>query len=204
MTPIDRRAYRGEPLEESARRETAAETEVRELDWQTEAQGMSDVDGEDQAALEEIGTPDEISQPSPEYGSHEDRDRPLILAADDDAELRTLLREHFGEMDCDFIETADGAETLEEIIVHKPDLVILDVMMPELNGWEICKYVRERDEHFEHVGVVMLTGIGPTNNELTSPLFGADDYIDKPFDFDELEFKVRKVLSKRRPGGGDE
>lgn len=165
---------------------------------------MSEVDGEEEVSLEEISTPDDLSRPSPEYGAQEDRDQPLILVADDDAELRKLLREHFSDMDCDLVETSDGAETLEEIIVHKPDLVILDVMMPELNGWEICKYVRERDDYFEHVGVVMLTGIGPTNNELTSPLFGADDYIDKPFDFDELEFKVRKVLSQRRPGADDE
>ncbi|MFB6351463.1 MAG: response regulator transcription factor [Bradymonadaceae bacterium] len=158
-----------------------------------------DVDGDEQDTLEELSYADEMKRPSPEYGAQEEREQPLILIADDDAELRTLLREHFDSMDCDLIETGDGADTLEEIIVHKPDLVILDVMMPELNGWEVCKYVRERDEYFDHVGVVMLTGIGETNNELTSPLFGADDYIDKPFDFDELQFKVRKVLSDRRP-----
>jgi len=163
---------------------------------------MSDdveTDADEQGTLEELSYADEMKRPSPEFGAQEDREQPLILVADDDAELRKLLREHFDSMDCDLIETADGAETLEQIIVHKPDLVILDVMMPELNGWEVCKYVRERDEYFEHVGVVMLTGIGETNNELTSPLFGADDYIDKPFDFDELQFKVRKVLSDRRP-----
>lgn len=132
-----------------------------------------------------------------QYGEPEERERPLILLADDDTEIRKILRAHFESMDCDLIESADGAETLESIIVHRPNLVILDVMMPELSGWEICKYVRERDDAFSSVGIVMLTAIGPTNNELTSPLFGADDYIDKPFDFDELEFKVRKVLSER-------
>ncbi|MFW5966202.1 MAG: response regulator transcription factor [Persicimonas sp.] len=136
-----------------------------------------------------------------QYGEPGERERPLILVADDDAEIRKLLRAHFEEMDCDLIEAVDGAETLENIIVHRPNLVILDVMMPELSGWEICKYVRQREEAFESVGIVMLTAIGPTNNELTSPLFGADDYIDKPFDFDELEFKVRKVLSERSPDG---
>ncbi len=160
---------------------------------------MSDVDADEQGTLEQLSVADEMNRPSPEYGPPEEREQPLILVADDDAELRRLLREHFQQMDCDLIETADGAETLEQIMVHKPDLVILDVMMPELNGWEICKYVRERDEYFDHVGIVMLTGIGETNNELTSPLFGADDYVDKPFDFDELEFKIRKVLSERRP-----
>ena len=132
-----------------------------------------------------------------EYGEPLERPRPLILLADDDADMRKVLRAHFEEMDCDLVESTDGAETLEQVIVHQPNLIILDVMMPELNGWEIAKYVRQRDEQFPYVGIIMLTAIGPTNNELTSPLFGADDYIDKPFDFDELEFKVRKVLSER-------
>ncbi len=158
---------------------------------------MTDAEGEE-VAVDDLERPEDLGRPSPEYGPLEEREQPLILVADDDAELRKLLRTHFDSMDCHLIEASDGAETLEEIIVHKPDLVILDVMMPELNGWEICKYVRNHDE-FEYVGVVMLTGIGETNNELTSPLFGADDHIDKPFDFDELEFKMRKVLSERSP-----
>jgi len=160
----------------------------------------TELDGEDQGSVEDFETPDDLGKPSPEYGPQEERDKPLVMVADDDAELRKLLRTHFDSIECHLIEATDGADTLEKVIVHKPDLLILDVMMPELNGWEVCKYIREHDE-FDNVGVVMLTGIGPTNNELTSPLFGADDYIDKPFDFDELEFKMKKVLSERRAGG---
>jgi len=126
-----------------------------------------------------------------------ERERPIILIADDDPEIRTLLRLHFGSMECDLIETSDGADTLEAVIVHKPDLIVLDVMMPELTGWEICKYIKERDEEYGHIGVVMLTAIGEVNNSLTSPLFGADDYMDKPFDFDELDDKVRAVLAAK-------
>ncbi|MEM1349761.1 MAG: response regulator [Myxococcota bacterium] len=132
------------------------------------------------------------------YGAPQDREQPLILIADDDPEIRTLLRLHFSSMDCDLLETADGAETLESVIMHKPNLVILDVMMPELSGWEICKYIKEREEEYAATGVIMLTAIGEVNNSLTSPLFGADDYMDKPFDFEELDFKVRKVLSEKR------
>lgn len=123
--------------------------------------------------------------------------RPLILIADDDPEIRKLLRMHLQTMQCDLIEADDGAVTLESVIVNKPDLIVLDVMMPELNGWEICKYVKEHEEYAD-TGVIMLTAIGATVNELTSPLYGADAYIDKPFNFDELEFKIRKVLSSRR------
>lgn len=138
------------------------------------------------------------------YSAPGQRPRPLIQISDDDPEIRTLLRLHFGTMDCDLLETADGEETLESILIHRPDLVILDVMMPELSGWEICQYVKKHDETLGHTGVIMLTAIGEVNNALTSPLFGADDYMDKPFDFDELDFKVRKVLSEKRLHGHDE
>lgn len=157
---------------------------------------MSEADNEFQGDEEEIDIGEAIKNATSEYGEPLERSKPLILIADDDAEMRKILRTYFQDMDCTLLETSDGAETLETIIVHRPNLVVLDVMMPELNGWEVAKYVRAREE-FETVGIIMLTAIGPTNNELTSPLFGADDYIDKPFDFEELEFKVRKVLSDR-------
>jgi DNA-binding response OmpR family regulator len=156
-----------------------------------EGKDLEGVEGE-----EDIDISEAIKNATSEYGEPLEREKPLILIADDDAEMRKILRTYFQDMDCTLLESSDGAETLEQIIVHRPNLVVLDVMMPELNGWEVCKYVRAREE-FETVGIIMLTAIGPTNNELTSPLFGADDYIDKPFDFEELEFKVRKVLSDR-------
>lgn len=126
-----------------------------------------------------------------------ERERPLILIADDDPEIRRMLTTFFEEQDCDLLESSNGSDALETIIVNQPNLVVLDVMMPELNGWQICKYVKSKEE-YAGVGIIMLTAIGPVNNELTSPLFGADDYIDKPFEFDELEFKVRKVLADKR------
>ncbi len=141
-------------------------------------------------------TPEEVPEEQLPYGPPTERDEPVILIADDDSELRTMLRAHFSKLDCVLLESVDGADTLEQIITHRPNLVILDVMMPELTGWEICKYVKQRDT-YDSVGIVMLTGIGPTNNELTSPLFGADDYIDKPFEFDELEEKIDAVLAEK-------
>ena len=124
-------------------------------------------------------------------------ERPRILIADDDPEIRRILAAHLSTMHCDLTEAVDGEQALEKVITDKPDLVILDVMMPELNGWEICKYIKTNDD-YQHTGVVMLTAIGATVNELTSPIYGADEFIDKPFDFDELEFKIRKVLSEKK------
>ena len=124
-------------------------------------------------------------------------ERPVILIADDDPDIRRILNAQLSTMLCDVIEAVDGENTLEQVIIAKPDLVILDVMMPELNGWEICKYIKTHEEYV-HTGVIILTAIGAIVNELTSPIYGADDYIDKPFDFDELEFKIRKVLSEKK------
>lgn len=149
-------------------------------------------DGDISSVLPE--RPEDIPEDQLPYGPPNERDEPVLLLADDDNELRTMLRAHFENRDCVLLESVDGADTLEKIITHRPNLVILDVMMPELTGWEICKYVKQR-EAYDDMGIVMLTGIGPTNNELTSPLFGADDYIDKPFEFDELEEKINAVLA---------
>ena len=121
---------------------------------------------------------------------------PTILVADDDPELRKMLRAHLESLNFNVIEAHDGEKALEAIILHRPDLVILDVMMPELNGWEICKYVKSR-KAYASTGIIMLTGIGATVNELTSPLYGADSYLDKPFDIDLLESAIRALIKPK-------
>lgn len=126
---------------------------------------------------------------------------PVILVADDDSEILDLITEHFESFDCELLTAPDGELALEMSLEHHPDLVILDVMMPGLNGWEVCRYLREREE-FDKTGVIMLTAIGEAVNEVTSPLYGADDHVDKPFVFSELEFKVKRVISERRRGVG--
>src|ERR1700685_3557167 len=65
-----------------------------------------------------------------------------------------------------------------------------------MSCWEVCRKIRE-DVALAHTGVVMLTGIGENLNQMTSPLYGADAYIDKPFDFEELDEKVKAALSAR-------
>ena len=79
-----------------------------------------------------------------------------------------------------------------------PDLVVSDVMMPGMSGWEVCRAIRE-DEALVSTGVIMLTGIGERLNEMTSPLYGADGFLDKPFELDDLADKVREVLAERPP-----
>ncbi|MGK0358429.1 MAG: DNA-binding response OmpR family regulator [Bradymonadia bacterium] len=122
--------------------------------------------------------------------------RPLVLLADDDPEIRMLVRRALANIDCDIIEAEDGEQALENLIIEGPDLVVLDVMMPTLTGWEICKYVRSKPA-LADTKILMLTAVGKTVNELTSPLYGADAYLDKPFDLKEVADEVARLLSER-------
>ena len=119
---------------------------------------------------------------------------PRILLADDDANIRAILREHLSEAACELFEAADGEAALEMVLVERPHLVILDVMMPLMSGWELCKYIRSKRE-LDEVRVLMLTAVGKQMNELTSPLFGADAYVDKPFELDTIDENVTELLA---------
>jgi len=119
-----------------------------------------------------------------------------ILIADDDVELLAILVQHLRKMQCTLIEARDGNEALTLARKHKPDLMILDVMMPGLSGWEVAKRVRD-DESLKHTGILVLTAIGEALNALTSPLYGADDKLDKPFEFSVLDEKIEKLLQER-------
>ena len=121
---------------------------------------------------------------------------PTILVADDDVEILALVTRHLRNFEAKLLEASDGEEALRVARREKPDLVILDVMMPGMSGWEVCRAIRE-DTTLSHTGVIMLTGIGERLNEMTSPLYGADDYLDKPFDFSDLDAKIRSVLRER-------
>lgn len=125
-----------------------------------------------------------------------ERERPVVLVADDDPEIRAILRANLDDFVCDVFVANNGEEALEQLLVERPDLVLLDVMMPEFNGWEICKYVKEKPQ-LDHTAVLILTAIGKTVNDLTSPLYGADAYLDKPFDLDELNDTISRLLAER-------
>src|SRR5579862_142410 len=124
---------------------------------------------------------------------------PVVLVADDEPSMLELVAQHLKTMDdpkLEVIEASDGDQAWQLAREHLPDLVVLDVMMPGMSGWEVCRKIRE-DVALAHTGVVMLTGIGENLNQMTSPLYGADAYIDKPFEFDDFDDKVRDTLRGR-------
>jgi DNA-binding response OmpR family regulator len=124
---------------------------------------------------------------------------PLVLVADDEPSMLELVARHLRTMSdpkLEVIQASDGEDAWRLAREHLPDLVVLDVMMPGMSGWEVCRKIRE-DVALAHTGVVMLTGIGENLNQMTSPLYGADAYIDKPFEFDDFDDKVRDTLRAR-------
>ncbi len=126
--------------------------------------------------------------------------KPTILIADDDPQILTMLGIRLAKKGYNVIEASDGLQTLSQAREHHPDLVLLDVMMPGKNGWEVAKELRSDDE-LKYIGIVMLTAIGEKVNELTSPLYGADAYVDKPFDFNDLEAKIKTILDEHAKRG---
>lgn len=119
-----------------------------------------------------------------------------ILVADDDVEILGLVTRHLRMSSAKLLEASDGEEALKLARRERPDLVVLDVMMPGMTGWEVCRAIRE-DDALANTGVIMLTGIGERLNEMTSPLYGADEYLDKPFDFRDLDALIERVLRAR-------
>ncbi len=120
-----------------------------------------------------------------------------ILVADDDVDILALVVGHLRGRASVIHQAADGEEALKLARQHKPDLVLLDVMMPGMSGWEVCRSIRD-DAALANTRVIMLTGIGEKLNEMTSPLYGADAFVDKPFEFSDLDAKINQVLTKAR------
>ncbi len=121
-----------------------------------------------------------------------------ILIAEDEPSMLSLVTRHVRSLGYSVVEAPDGDAAWELAQAHRPDLVILDVMMPGMSGWEVCKALKGSGAEggFGATGVIMLTGIGENLNEMTSPLFAADTWLNKPFDFADLEAKIREVLDK--------
>lgn len=121
-------------------------------------------------------------------------DEPIRIAyIDDDLELTRLVQDILEEEGFDVFTENNGEDGLAAILAGQPDLIILDVMMPGMTGWEIAKYIRSKPD-WDETPILMLTGIGEQLNAMTSELYGADAAIDKPFDLDELIDTVHVLL----------
>jgi two-component system KDP operon response regulator KdpE len=118
----------------------------------------------------------------------------LILVIDDDSTLLGLLAEHLSRASYRVTTAISGTEGLVTFHQHHPDLVILDVMMPRMDGWKTCERLRESSD----TPVIMLTAKGEEQDRLRGFRLGVDDYVVKPFSFAELVARVGAVLTRSR------
>ncbi|MDD5448089.1 MAG: response regulator, partial [Actinomycetota bacterium] len=121
--------------------------------------------------------------------------KPKVLIADDDPHLRRLIKEALSGDKFEVWEACDGNETWNLIQSLHPDIVLLDIMMPGIGGFEICRYMRE-NPFTRNIPVVMLTAKSQVSDKIEGMESGADDYITKPFDPLELEARIEMHIRR--------
>ena len=121
-----------------------------------------------------------------------------ILVVDDEASIRRILETRLSMIGYQVVTACDGQEALEAFRRTDPDLVVLDVMMPKLDGYGVCQELRKESD----VPIVMLTALGDVADRITGLELGADDYVVKPFSPKELEARIRCVMRRASTGQG--
>jgi two-component system response regulator MprA len=122
-----------------------------------------------------------------------------ILVVDDDPQIARFLKRGLTYKGYDVVTASSGAEALAEARERQPDLVILDIMMPGIDGLEVSKRLRQAG----NVPILMLTAKGTVVDKVTGLDSGADDYLVKPFAFDELLARIRVLLRRSQPAEGE-
>jgi CheY-like chemotaxis protein len=119
-----------------------------------------------------------------------------ILIADDNVPNVELLEAYLADMDCEIAVATDGRETLEKVASFQPDLVLLDIMMPKLSGFEVCKIIK-RDPATKHIMVLMVTALNELGDIERAVAAGCDDFLSKPIHKLELLKRVETLLRLR-------
>lgn len=115
-----------------------------------------------------------------------------ILIVDDDENICELLRLYLEKDGFDTVVAGDGEQAVEYATKYSPDLILLDIMLPKLDGWQVCREIRKTSE----TPIIMLTAKGETFDKILGLELGADDYVSKPFDTKEVIARIKAVLRR--------
>src|SRR5262249_17267149 len=125
---------------------------------------------------------------------------PRVLIAEDDPQSAELIEAYLGDTDCEVQIAADGEETLHKVRQWAPDLVLLDIMMPKLSGFEVCRQLRS-EPATRGIAVIMVTALDQISDMERAADLGTDDFITKPVNKAELLLRVRAALKSREQKG---
>ena len=123
--------------------------------------------------------------------------RETILIVEDDPTMLRALKDNFEFKGYAVLAAADGERGFDAAVTHRPDLIVLDVMLPKINGYEVCRLIRQ--EKLD-VPIIMLTAKGQESDVVLGLNLGADDYVTKPFSIKELLARAEAFLRRRRAG----
>ena len=122
-------------------------------------------------------------------------DRTRALVVEDDPNIVDLIRSNLAVRGFDTVVSADGARALQLLDTEEPDIVLLDLMLPEADGFELCRLMRERSG----VAIIVVSARGGERDKVTALNMGADDYMTKPFSIEELLARIAATLRRTRP-----
>jgi two-component system KDP operon response regulator KdpE len=122
-------------------------------------------------------------------------ERTMVLLVEDDPNIVDLIRSNLTVRGYDVFSTADGLTAMRMLETEQPDIVLLDLMLPETDGFELCRQLRERSP----VGIIVVSARGGERDKVNALYLGADDYMTKPFGIEELLARITATMRRTRP-----
>ncbi len=175
-------------------REEILKIRERLRDLRLKGLSLSQIADQLAAARQEIGVA--AAAGSNPIGMPPDPSRPVkVLVVDDEEDVRSNLAEFLGNQGYAVVDAGDGEEALAKAFTEKPDLILLDLRLPKVDGYQVCQTLKG-NPITAVIPIIMITALNATPQKIKGMEYGADDYVEKPFDLEELAARIKMVMRR--------